>query len=83
MNKPLSTEEFFKNRTANEPYSSATGGKFFDEVSIYDLKDFARQWVRYALEQVAEKATTQHIGYNMTLVDKQSIINAVKPEEII
>lgn len=83
MNKPVSAEEFFNqflkiNKLPKEELS---------DVGKLVMIDFAQQWVECTKQECAEKAVAkldEHRGkiYGV-YVDKQSILNAVKTEEVI
>lgn len=88
MNKPLTIREFFTTKIKDEPYGSAIGGLYYDGVAERDIKELIEQWVQYALEQAAEKAVCKTVSdwsgdHKFTGVDPKSILNAVKPKEII
>lgn len=83
MDKPLSAKEFRKHIEDEQKF-----GFTFPGIIDKMLKDFAQQWVEYTKHQCAEKAIISKEYLDPFLpayqtVDKQSILNAVKSEEVI
>ena len=88
MNKPVSVKEFIKNTGVKTSPTSGLQTYLKDDVVML-LKQFAQQWVEYTKYQCAKEACLTTESY-MSLqesscmdIDKQSILDAVKIEEVI